>query len=114
MSCWPRGCDVDNPEHKQYPGWPAVFDQEDNYGRKAVAYLPTLQVSGQTNPVVQVIDEATKKIVYTLRINGTSGRPKVFKAGTYTIRVGEGKSLKTLKGVKSLPAGKEETIKVAL
>jgi hypothetical protein len=114
IECWPRGCDVTNPEHKQYPGWPLVFNQEDNYGRKAVAYLPTLQVTGQANPVVQVIDEATKEIVYTLRINGTSWRPKVFKAGTYTIRVGEGKSVKTLTGVKALPKDEEVTLTVAL
>ena len=114
IECWPRGCDVANPEHKQYPGWPVVIDQADNHGRKPVAWLPTLEISGQANPVVQVVDEATKETVYTLRIKGTSYRPGVFKAGTYNIRVGEGAAAKTLKGVKTLSAGKTATLKVAL
>ncbi|MGB2823817.1 MAG: hypothetical protein WBF17_22755, partial [Phycisphaerae bacterium] len=114
IECWPRGCDVSNPKHKQYPGWPITIDQADNYGREPLACLPTLQVTGQRDPVVQVIEEATGEIVYTLRINGTSYRPKVFKDGTYTIKIGEGKSVKTLSGIKSLPADTAGTIKVAL
>lgn len=89
MECWPRGVDVTDPAIPQYPGWPITIDQQDNYGRKAVAWLPTLKVSGMEDPVVQVIDEATKEILYTLRINGTSFTPKVFSKGTFTVRVGE-------------------------
>ena len=29
-----------------------LIEKEDNYGRKAVAYLPTIEVTGMTNPVV--------------------------------------------------------------
>ncbi|NQT86514.1 alkaline phosphatase D family protein [bacterium] len=114
IECWPRGCDVENPEHKQYPGWPRTFSQADQYGRKAAAYLPTIEVTGQTNPVVQIIDKSTQSIVYTIRILGTTFRPRVFKPGAYTVKVGEGANAKTLTGVKSLPEGKKETIKVAL
>jgi len=112
FECWPRGCDVDNPEHKQYPGWPITIDQQDNYSRKAAAWLPKIKVTGQTNPVIQVIDEAGKEIVYTLRINGTTFSPKVFKAGGYTIRVGEGKLTKTLSGVKSVEKKDAKTLDV--
>ncbi len=114
MECWPRGVELDNPKHTQYPGWPVVIDQVDNYARPAVAYLPTLRVSGQTNPVVQVIDEADSEAIYTLRINGTSFRPKVFRDGTYTIKVGEGKAARTLKGVKSIGVGDAKTLDVVL
>jgi hypothetical protein len=62
---------------------------EDNYGRKAYGELPTIKVSGMVEPVVQVIDEADGEIVYTLRIKGTTFRPKVFRDGTYTVKVGE-------------------------
>ena len=99
---------------KQYPGWPIVIDQEDNYGRKAVAYLPTIRVTGQSNPVVQVIDESNGEIVYTLRINGRTFRPKVFKPGKYTVKVGEGKRVKTLKGISSLGADESKTIEIEL
>ena len=90
IECWRRGCDVTKPEAGQFAGWPITVDQLDNYGRPAVAYLPTLRISGQTDPVVQVIDESNDEIVYTLRIRGRSWRPKVFtKSGAYTVKVGE-------------------------
>jgi len=114
IECWPRGCDVNNPAHKQYPGWPVTIDQLDNYGRAAAAYLPTLKIVGQENPVVQVIEEAGGEVVYTLRIRGTSFRPKVFAKGKYTVKVGEGKNVKTLRGVDSVPAESRATIKVEL
>ena len=116
IECWPRNIDITNPNTKQYPGWPRTIKQEDNYGRKAVAYLPTIQVRGMRNPVVQVIDESNDEIVYTLRINGTSFRPKVFKEGKYTVKVGEPgtEKMKTLEGVRSLPPDKTKTIRVRL
>ena len=62
---------------------------------------------------MQVIEESSNEIVYTLRINGTSYRPKVFKDGTYTIKVDEGDDRKVLAGVKSLDEGEAGTINVA-
>ena len=53
-------------------------------------------------------------MVYTLRINGTSFKPKVFKEGAYTIKVGEGEKVKTLSNVASVKAGEEKTIEVSL
>ncbi len=114
IECWPRNVDITDRKTKQYPGWPRTIKQQDNYSRKAAAYLPTLKVSGLKDPVVQVIDEANGQVVYTLRIKGTSFRPKVFKAGKYTVRIAEpdtGKT-KTLKNVESLPPKKRGTLKV--
>jgi hypothetical protein len=89
MECWPRGVDATAADAEQYEGWPVTIHQMDNYGRKAMAYLPEIQVSGMENPVVQVISESTGEIVYTVRIQGSRFRPKVFKDGTYTVKVGE-------------------------
>jgi len=116
VECWPRNVDVVDPGAEQYPGWPATIGQEDNYARKATAYLPTIEVSGMTNPVVQVIDESNNEIVYTLRITGSSCRPKVFKDGSYTIRVGQQETgqVKTISGVRSLPPDKSQALKIAL
>ena len=88
IECWPRHA---GPKDRkaQYPGWPLTIRMEDNYGREPAAYLPTLKFSGIENPVVQVIDEMDDDIVYTLRVRGTSFRPKVFRRGTYTVRIGE-------------------------
>jgi hypothetical protein len=110
MECWPRGCDVTNPDCNQYAGWPIIIDQEENYGRQAVAYLPTLEITGREDPVVQVIEAPGGEIVYTLRINGSSYRPKVFSAGRYTIRVGEGEATRTIEGVQPLSPGESGTI----
>jgi len=101
MECWPRHVDVTQPEAKQFPGWPITIDQKDNYAREAIAWLPTLKISGQPNPVVQVIDEASNEVVYTLRVRGNPWRPKVFREGAYTLRIGEGDSVKTITGIPS-------------
>jgi len=115
VECWPRNVDIADPGAQQYPGWPATIGQKDNYARKAMAYLPTIEVSGMTDPVVQVIDESDNEIVYTLRITGSSYRPKVFKQGKYTVKVGEPGTdrIKTLMNILSLPPETTETIKVS-
>lgn len=114
FECWPRHVDTMNPATQQYPGWPKTIKQTDNYSRKAAAYLPTLNIEGQTNPVVQIIDESNNEVVYTLRILGTSFSPKVFAKGTYTIRLGEGDHVKTLRNVKAIGAKHGKTLDVTL
>ncbi len=86
---WPRWVDPSQPGAQQYYGWPVTFNQLDNYGGE-VGYLATLEVSGLRDPVVQLVDEASGEVVYTIRIAGTSFRPKVFEAGAvYTLVVSD-------------------------
>jgi len=101
FECWPRNVDVAEPNARQYPGWPMTISQQDNYGRKAVAYLPSLKINNKLNPVVQIIDESNNQVVYTLRISGQTFRPKVFHRGSYTINIGQGESRKSLHGVRA-------------
>lgn len=108
LECWPRFVDVTKPDAKQFPGWPLTLRQQDNYGRKAIAWLPELVVKGRPDPVVQVIDESIGEVVYTLRIKGTRFRPKVFRSGTYTVRVGD----KVLKGIQAMPGSQSATLEV--
>jgi hypothetical protein len=109
IECWKLLVNVEQPQATdQFPGWPKTVNVIDNYGRKAVDFLPTLQVIGMTNPVVQVIDEANGEVVYTLRIRGDSFQPKVFRAGgSYTVKVGEQqpKKMQTFKNVRPDKAG---------
>ena len=114
IECWPRNVDITDSNTKQYPGWPRTIQQTNNYARKAVAYLPTIEVRGMTNPVVQVIDESNGEIVYTLRVNGTSFKPKVFKIEEYTVKIGQQGTdqMRTLTGIKPLAAGESEKISV--
>ena len=109
MECWPRMVDPTDPKSKQYTGWPRTIKQTDNYGRKAVAWLPTI-ITDTPDPVVQVVDESNHEVLYTLRIAGMQFRPKVFKAGLYTVKVGEGAKMKTFKGIKSIGADDKATL----
>ncbi len=113
FECWPRNVNVGNADARQYPGWPKTIKQTDNYGRKAKAFLPTLLIKGQDSPVVQIIDEANNEIIYTLRIHGSTFRPKVFREGSFTIKVGEGERARTLPNIKSTPETDNKTLEIA-
>ncbi len=113
MECWPRHVDVTSPDARQHPGWPITIAQEDNYSRAPITFLPELVVEGATHPVVQVIDEFDGEVVYTLRIRGSTWSPKVFREGTYTIKVSSGATVRTLEGVASIRTKGESQIKVS-
>jgi len=114
FECWPRNVDVTEPKTRQYPGWPVTIAQQDNYGRKPVAYLPTIVVKGHKKPVIQVVNETDGDVVYTLRINGTSYQPKVFKKGTYTVHVTDGSVIRTIKNVHSIGRADKSAITISL
>ncbi|MFQ5733303.1 MAG: alkaline phosphatase D family protein, partial [Planctomycetaceae bacterium] len=113
FECWPRWANPDNPKHKPYFGWPKTISQLDNYRRKPAGYLPTIRVTGMTDPVVQVINEKTGETVYAVRIKGKSFRPFVFQKGKYTVRVGE-LGTKRVKVLKGLEIGTGRTLGVQL
>ena len=60
----------------------------DNDGRQARAWLPKLHFSGVENPVVQVIEEKSGAVVYTVRVKGNQFQPPVFAPGRYTVKLG--------------------------
>lgn len=89
MESWRFLADVANPvAESQFPGWPLTISQFDNYGREAVAWLPRLKITGEPNPVVEVINLKTGETEYIVRIKGNEFSPKVFSNDTFTIRVG--------------------------
>ncbi|MCK4563884.1 MAG: alkaline phosphatase D family protein [Verrucomicrobia bacterium] len=88
MECWPRYADPTD-DAQQYAGWPRTISMFDNDGRKPLAWLPTLQIAGLDNPVIQVIQEESGEILYTVRILGNRYQPKVFAQGKYTIKIGD-------------------------
>ncbi|MDG2168184.1 MAG: alkaline phosphatase D family protein, partial [Opitutales bacterium] len=89
MTAWPSyaGPGGSGEEGCPYPGWPITIQQSDNYDRSAQGYLP--EVSLIESPVVQVINDSTGEIEYTIRPAGGSFRPRVFdNSATYTLRTG--------------------------
>jgi len=90
LECWRIQADVSSPkEDDQFPGWPRTVYMEENYGRKAVGWLPKVKVKGLKNPVVQVLNEAGGAVEYTLRVRGSEFSPKVFSRTSHTLKVGE-------------------------
>ena len=112
IECWPRHVDVTAPDAKQVPGWPITVSQFDNYNRAALAYLPEIEIGGGESPVVQVIDEYLGEVVYTVRINGTSWRPKVFREAVYTIKIRQGDKVKVFRGLPSITEDEEKKLRV--
>lgn len=103
IECWPRFSNAAEGDKAQFPGWPITIAMQDNDGRKPLAWLPVLKFEGQSDPVVQVADESSDQVLYTIRVQGNSFQPPVFhEGGTYTIKVGKDKpNAQTLTGVRS-------------
>ena len=87
FECWPRFAKVTDGDGAQFPGWPITVKMEDNDGREVKGWLPTLKFT-KPNRVVQVIEEASDEILYTVRIAGDSFQPPVYAMGNYTVKIG--------------------------
>lgn len=83
---WPRWIDASKPGAKPYDGWPITIRQMDNGFPSSGLSLGVLSAPGMKDPVVQVTNESTREILYTVRIQGSSFEPKVRQSGTYTVR----------------------------
>ena len=106
FECWPRFPNPDG-QRTQYPGWPMTVAMEDNDGRKPVAWLPELVFKGATSPVVQVVEERSGEILYTVRVPGERFRPRVYSTTPHTVKVGQDKPDRvTLKS--QTPAGRDD------
>jgi hypothetical protein len=102
FECWPRFSDATQGDQAQFPGWPITVAMDANDGRKVAGWLPELNFAGVENPVVQVIEEATGEILYTVRAQGTRFQPRVYAAGKYTVKIGREKpDAKTFKGLQA-------------
>ena len=117
VECWKLLFDAAHPKASdQFPGWPRTIDMFDGYGTNPIAYLPTLTIVGEVNPVIQIINEKSGKIESTVRIKGTTFRPGVSEKGIYTIKVVDtvsGKD-KTVKNIKSVNSGSTETVTIQM
>ncbi len=91
FECWPRFSDVAAGDSAQFPGWPMTVSMDANDGRKVTGYLPELVFEGGSDPVVQVSEEATGEILYTVRVQGNRFQPRVYADGNYTIKIGDDK-----------------------
>ncbi len=110
FECWPRF-----PTGAQFPGWPITVQNDDNDGRRPVAWLPELVIEGTERPVIQVIAEADGEVLYVVRARRNRFRPPVFAPGSYTVKVGKDRpDGRTLTGLQAaaLDAARTRTIRV--
>lgn len=117
MESWRFLANIENPsKDDQHPGWPFTVNQMDNYGRKAVAWLPTLEISGDADPVIEVINEKTKETEYVVRIKGNSFDPKVFSNDKYIVRISypEKSLVKDFSGIQPASAAKSSVMKIEM
>jgi len=87
MANWPRWVDPAAPDAKPYAGWPITVQQFDNGLPRTGWLLDRIEAPGIPDPVVQVIEEQSGEIVYTVRIPDRSFAPPVFHDGSYTVKV---------------------------
>jgi hypothetical protein len=91
FECWPRFAAAAADDKAQFPGWPITIRIADNEGRRPLGWLPLLRFEGAASPVVQVVNEDSGEIVYTLRASGDRFQGPVFSAGRHTVKVGRDK-----------------------
>jgi hypothetical protein len=85
-------------------------------GKKAAYMLPTIRVDRLDNPpVIQVIDEGSGEIIYTVRAKSEIYTPKVYRQGLYTIRIGEPGTLKIkeFNEIRSLIPSMTDTLEIS-
>jgi hypothetical protein len=115
FECWPRFPNSDTGDREQFPGWPVTIDAADSDGRQPKAWLPELSFESVDNPVVQVVEQQTGEVLYTMRIKGAKFRPPVFAAGLYTVRIGRDKPGDIiLEGIEAVPNKKSGSWPVKL
>lgn len=115
FECWPRHSDPEAYNAEQYPGWPVTLQMQDNYARKAAGWLPPIIVSGlERPPVIQILNEITGEIIYTLRISSNNYQARVFENGNYSIIVGEPGTplMKKISGLVSSDSRDQEALSV--
>jgi len=87
IECWKLLGNLDDPKNGQFEGWPKTISIYDNYAKKPYGWLPEINTVDFPNPVIQVENEKTGEIIYTIRVLKKNFAPMVFEKGNYTVRV---------------------------
>ena len=87
MECWPRNVDITDAAAKQYAGWPRTISQFDNYDPPSWGKLGEITFDVE-NPVVQLIDDLSGEILYTVRAHGKTFNPGAPKGRSFTVKAG--------------------------
>ncbi len=115
FECWPRFANVNDGDKAQFAGWPITIDYRNNDGRKPVGHLPELVVAGTDRPVIQVVHEESKEVLYTIRAQSNRFKPPVYSQGLHTVKIGKDKpDLQTVDGLSPVAEGASAELQVVL
>ena len=114
FECWPRFSNAEDGDDVQYPGWPVRFNYRDNDGRAPVGFLPELVVKNIKRPVIQVVNETTGEMLYTVRSQSNRFRAPVYSGGTFTAKVGKNKPTQWKKTGLAVTENTNEMINVTI
>ena len=92
FEAWHRFADLTQTDAKPFDGWPVSFQYRDNDGRQPTGYLTPIEVSNFKQPVVQVINESTQEILYTVRQPQARMNLPIYGQGPYTVKLGQDKA----------------------
>jgi alkaline phosphatase D len=87
IECWPRHVDPAAQPDGQFPGWPIEIDRESGDGRRPLGHLPRVEVSGLTDPVVELL-RIDRTLVSSRRIIGQRVMLPYFERAPHVVRVG--------------------------
>lgn len=87
VEAWPRWVNPQAAGAKQFAGWPLTFGQTENGYPSNGPQLPVINGLSKAGAVVQVENQLTKEIEYTLRFTGETISPRAYTNGLYTVRV---------------------------
>lgn len=88
LAVWPRRTIASDAEAKPASGWPVKIYPMDNGWSKRAWVLDEVSTSGRRNLCVQVREEASQEIIYTIRIHGDSFvLPVPRQDKTYSVRI---------------------------
>jgi hypothetical protein len=115
FECWPRFSNVSDGDAAQFSGWPITVAMQDNDGRTPFGWLPEIQCTDAPNVVVQVVEESTGDVLYTVRSNGPKFQAPVYADGEYKIKIGANSAdVASFKNLKPAAAGTQQPIQVEL
>ncbi len=111
IDAWRFIADVENPNplRDQFPGWPFIINQYDNFGIGADNFLPEIVVN-KPNQVIEVRKTGTNDLIRIFRMKGNSIQVGLHHPGTFTIKVGD----KTVGSFETKPGVNNQSVNVEI
>ncbi|WP_017930697.1 alkaline phosphatase D family protein [Robiginitomaculum antarcticum] len=107
VQCWSMLSDP--AKDAQFNSFPVTVKMMDSFVPDNAGYLPPITVKGASKPVFQLVDAATKDIIYTVRSQKPTFRPMADSTGTYQVVVSDPETGKraVLDALKTVSNGSE-------